>query len=392
MSRLSDMGHALYTGEVSYDFIGRRRRWYTLSAILLVLAAAGLFGRGLNLGIEFKGGSEFTIPNTTASVQQATAAVEAAGISDPVVQQIGSNRLRIQTPALSVDQARTVTQQLATSLGVPADTIGLEVVGPSWGSQITNKALQALIIFLVLLSVFLSLYFEWKMALAAILGMLHDIFITVGIYALTGIEVTPATVIGILTILGFSLYDNVVVFDKVRENTRGLTSSNKMTYSDAANLAVNQTLVRSINTTVVAILPVAAILVVGVWFIGAGPLKDLSLALFIGTLTGAYSSLFIATPILAQLKEREPVMQALAKRVEARRAGLDARPARRQGKAAAGAGTATAVLDADEAVDDDPGGQETEATTGTAPSAPAAASGGPRSQSRRQPARRKRKR
>ncbi len=414
MSKIGRFGHALYTGEVSYDFVGKRKRWYTLSAILIVLAAIGLFGRGLNLGIEFKGGAEFTVPNTTASVSAARDAAASAGVEDPIVQQIGGNRLSIQTPALSVDQTQQVKEALAKGTGVDVATIGVQVVGPSWGAQITSKAVQGLVIFLVLLMVFLSIYFEWKMAIAAIAGMLHDIFITTGIYALTGIEVTPATVIGVLTILGFSLYDNVVVFDKVKENTRGITSSNRMTYSEAANLAVNQTVVRSLNTSIVALLPVLAILVIGVGFLGAGTLKDLALALFIGTAAGAYSSIFIATPLLCQLKEAEPGMKALATRVAARRSGQVAKGTRRPsassrsrtadgGTASSRSRGATAVIDDEpsEAADDAPDAELAteeapvrQPTTGARTGSPARppAKSGPRQQPRKQAPRKKRKR
>jgi preprotein translocase subunit SecF len=199
--------------------------------------------------------------------------------------------------------------------------VSTQVIGPSWGEQITQKALTGLAVFLVLIVVYLSITFEWRMAVAALVALFHDVFITVGIYSLSGFEVTPATVIGVLTILGYSLYDTVVVFDKVKENTRGIQTSSKMTYSEAANLAVNQTLVRSINTSVVGLLPVASLLFVGAYVLGAGTLKDLALALFVGIAVGTYSSIFIATPVLAQLKEREPAMAALAKRVNARRAG-----------------------------------------------------------------------
>jgi preprotein translocase subunit SecF len=203
-------------------------------------------------------------------------------------------------------------------LGVTIDSIDTQIVGPSWGKEITRKALYGLIGFLVVVMLYLAMAFEPKMAIAAIIAVVHDVFITVGIYALVGFDVTPATVIGFLTILGYSLYDTVVVFDKVRENTRTITSTSKSTYSQAANLAVNQTLVRSFNTSLIALLPVGSILFVGAGLLGAGTLKDLSLALFIGLATGTYSSIFIATPILAVLREREPAMQALAKRVNAR--------------------------------------------------------------------------
>ena len=349
MSRLGNLAHRLYSGEVSYDFVGKRRRWYAVSAVFLVLAMIGLFGRGLNLGIEFKGGSEFTVPNTTASVEEARASVESAGVVDPIVTQVGDDKIRIQTPALTPQESTEVTQALSTDLGVPQGDIGVTLVGPSWGGEITKRALQGLIVFLVLVIVFLSAYFEWRLAVAAVVALVHDLLITIGIYALTGLEVTPATVIGVLTILGFSLYDTVVVFDKVKENTRGITSSNRVTYSEAANLALNQTLVRSINTSIVALLPVAAILVVGVGLLGAGTLKDLALALFIGTAAGTYSSIFIATPVACQLQERRPEMKALAARVASRRAGGESKVGKTAKKAAGGSTTATAVLDDAEA-------------------------------------------
>jgi preprotein translocase subunit SecF len=350
MSRLGNLAHRLYSGEVSYDFVGKRRRWYAVSAVFLVLAMIGLFGRGLNLGIEFKGGSEFTVPNTTASVEEARASVESAGVVDPIVTQVGDDKIRIQTPALTPQESTEVTQALSTDLGVPQGDIGVTLVGPSWGGEITKRALQGLIVFLVLVIVFLSAYFEWRLAVAAVVALVHDLLITIGIYALTGFEVTPATVIGVLTILGFSLYDTVVVFDKVKENTRGITSSNRVTYSEAANLALNQTLVRSINTSIVALLPVAAILIVGVGLLGAGTLKDLALALFIGTAAGTYSSIFIATPVACQLQERRPEMKALAARVASRRAGGESKVGKTAKKAAGGSTTATAVLEDAEAV------------------------------------------
>jgi preprotein translocase subunit SecF len=213
-----------------------------------------------------------------------------------------------------------VTEALAEACGVAAsEEISAQVIGPSWGEQITQKALTGLVVFLIAIVIYLSVMFEWRMAVGALVALFHDVFITVGIYALIGFEVTPATVIGVLTILGYSLYDTVVVFDKVKENTKGLAGGSRMTYSEAANLAVNQTLVRSINTSIVGLLPVAALLFVGAYVLGAGTLKDLALALFVGIAVGTYSSILIATPVVAQLKEREPAMQALSKRVAARR-------------------------------------------------------------------------
>jgi preprotein translocase subunit SecF len=383
MSRLGSLAHRLYSGEVSYDFVGKRRRWYAISAVFLVLALVGLFGRGLNLGIEFKGGSEFTVPNTTATVEEARAVVESVGVVDPIVTEIGSDKLRIQTPALTLDESTKVTAALSKELGVPQGDIGVTLVGPSWGSEITKRALQGLIVFLVLVAVFLSAYFEWRLAIAALVALVHDLLITIGIYALTGFEVTPATVIGVLTILGFSLYDTVVVFDKVKENTRGITSSNRVTYSEAANLALNQTLIRSINTSVVALLPVAAILIIGVGFLGAGTLKDLALALFIGTAAGTYSSIFIATPVACQLQERRPEMKALAARVASRRAGGDAKPGKTAKKGSSGSATATAVLEETEA--------EAEPTVAEQAKAPYVVSTGQRQQPKKNTTRSQRK-
>jgi preprotein translocase subunit SecF len=204
---------------------------------------------------------------------------------------------------------------------VSVSTIDTQIIGPSWGKEITRKALYGLFGFLFVVMLYLAMALEPKMAVSAIIAVIHDVFITVGIYALVGFDVTPSTIIGFLTILGYSLYDTVVVFDKVRENTKSITSTSTKTYSQAVNLAVNQTIVRSANTSIVALLPVAAILFVGAGLLGAGTLKDLSLALFIGLIVGTYSSIFIAPPVLAQMREREPAMQALAKRVSARSGG-----------------------------------------------------------------------
>jgi preprotein translocase subunit SecF len=253
-------------------------------------------------------------------VSAARDAVELAGVTgETKVQQLGESTIRVQTPELDSRQVLNVKGNLVTACKVSENDVSSTVIGPSWGKDISQKALRGLVLFLVLVAIYLAIAFEWKMAAAALVALIHDVVITVGIYALAGFEVTPATVIGLLTILGYSLYDTVVVFDKVRENTAGLQGGSRMTYSQAANLAVNQTLVRSINTSVIALLPVAAILFVGAGVLGAGTLKDLSLALFVGIAAGAYSSIFIATPLLADLKEREPAMKALAKRVQAKR-------------------------------------------------------------------------
>ena len=319
MSSLSGIGGRLYRGETSIDFIGKRRRWYAISALLILASIGALAIQGLHLGIEFKGGSSYIITKQGVTVEDARAAVESTGItSETIIQKIGTEKVRVQTGALSTVESNQLQDALASKLGVSVGSIDTQIVGPSWGKEITRKALYGLIGFVIVVMLYLAMAFEPKMAIAAIIAVVHDVFITVGIYALVGFDVTPATVIGFLTILGYSLYDTVVVFDKVRENTRTITSTSKSTYSQAANLAVNQTLVRSFNTSLIALLPVGSILFVGAGLLGAGTLKDLSLALFIGLATGTYSSIFIATPILAVLREREPAMQALAKRVNAR--------------------------------------------------------------------------
>lgn len=316
MAKLSGIGGRLYRGETSIDFIGKRRRWYAFSGLLIIASAVTLFTQGLHLGIEFKGGSSFTVTSNQASINTAESALKEAGVtSQNIIQLIGNDKVRIQTEPLSNVQQNAVQDQLARKFNVTIESIDSQIIGPSWGKEITRKALYGLFGFLIVVMLYLAMTFEPKMAISAIIAVLHDVFITVGIYALVGFEVTPATVIGFLTILGYSLYDTVVVFDKVHENTKSIISSGKSTYSQAANLAVNQTLVRSFNTSLIALLPVGSILFVGAGLLGAGTLKDLSLALFIGLATGTYSSIFIATPILAVLREREPAMQALAKRV-----------------------------------------------------------------------------
>jgi preprotein translocase subunit SecF len=321
---LSGIGGRLYRGDTSFNFIAKRRRWFAASGLLIIISAIALGTQGLKLGIEFKGGSVLTVKAASVTVADGQAALKSAGVTtESIVQKIGTDKLRLQTtdlPQSTISAARTA---LAATFKVDPSNIDIQTVGPSWGKEITHKAIYGLIGFLIVVMLYLAMAFEPKMALSAIVAVIHDVFITVGIYALVGFDVTPATVIGFLTILGYSLYDTVVVFDKVRENTKGITATAKQTYSQAANLALNQTLVRSFNTSLIALLPVASILFVGAGLLGAGTLKDLSLALFIGLATGTYSSIFVATPLLATLHEREPAMQALAKRVSARSGGVE---------------------------------------------------------------------
>jgi len=319
MTTATSFGARLYTGEKSFNFIGNRKRWYAISLLLVSLSIGTLLTQGLKLGIEFQGGSSYTVTKATGTIEEARTAVESAGVtSEVIVQEVGTDKIRVQTGSLSVAQSNAVQDALATKFGVSVESIDTQIVGPSWGKEITRKALYGLFAFLIAVMLYLAMAFEPKMAISAIVAVVHDVVITVGIYALVGFDVTPATVIGFLTILGYSLYDTVVVFDKVRENTRTITSTGKSTFSQATNLAVNQTLVRSFNTSLIALLPVGSILFVGAGLLGAGTLKDLSLALFIGLAIGTYSSIFIAPQVLSGLREREPAMIALAKRVNAR--------------------------------------------------------------------------
>jgi len=327
MSRLGAIGGRLYRGEVSFDFVSRKKLWYTISGVILVISIAALAFRGLNYSVDFKGGNLFIFkaPHTT-SAQISTVVKNAGGGDDPTVTQLGLGskaQWQVQTDKLSFGEQTKVAGALASNVHVKggANAVSITFTSASWGSQITHKALEGLIVFLVLIVIYLSIAFEWQMAVAAFIALIHDIVITTGVYALAGFQVSPATVIGLLTILGYSLYDTVVVFDKVRENTAGLLATGRSSYSQAANLALNQTLVRSINTSLIALLPVTAILVVAVIFLGTGELQDLALVLFVGMLSGTYSSIFIATPVLASLKESQPQYKQLARRVALRESG-----------------------------------------------------------------------
>jgi len=358
MSALGGIGGKLYRGEVSVEFVGRQRLWYTISGVILAVSIIALAVFGLNFSVDFKGGSVFQFPAGTATISQVRTVVSGAGGGgDAIVQHVdnvqkGTASWTVQTHQLTPAQRNAVESAIGRTFHLTPDQISVQYVGASWGSQISRKALQALIAFLVVIVIYLSIAFEWKMAAAALIALVHDIVITVGVYALLGFQVSPASVIGLLTILGYSLYDTVVVFDKVRENTAGLLGSGRATYSQAANQALNQTLVRSINTSVIALLPVAAILFIGAGLLGAGELKDLALVLFVGMLSGTYSSICIATPVLADLKEREPQYKALAKRVSQRAAS--GRAAKREA-ARAGARNGTAAGVASGSAPDDGG-------------------------------------
>jgi preprotein translocase subunit SecF len=315
------LAHRLYTGEASIEFVGRRKLWYVASAVIIAIGIVAMIVRGFNFGIDFRGGDAFQFKAGTHTIADAKRVLAEQGVEDPIVTKIGSDQIKVQTKPLeqnadpTKDEVTKVTNALAQEFGLNPDQLNPESVGASWGSSITTKALQGLIVFLVLVVIYIAMRFEGPMAIAAIIALLHDLVITAGVYALVGFEVTPNTVIAVLTILGFSLYDTVVVFDTVRENTAKLGPRSTETYSAAANRAVNQTLMRSINTSIIALLPVAALLFVGAGLLGAGTLKELALAQLVGLAAGTYSSIFIATPLLAQLRERDPEMAELRKRV-----------------------------------------------------------------------------
>lgn len=312
-------GNDLYTGARSINFIGKRRIAFSIAAIMIVLSVlVPLVRGGFNLGIEFTGGSEFQVTNPASTDQTLATDVVAKVTETPArVQELGDGSIRVQTDQLSSEANSKVRAELAAAYQVETNDVAVSTIGPSWGADITRQMLIGVAIFLVIASAFMAFYFRtWKMSLAAILALMHDLVVTAGIYTLTGVEITPAAVIGFLTILGYSLYDTVVVFDKIRENTSPLDGTSDRTFVDSVNLAINQTLVRSINTSVVALLPVAGILFIGSFLMGAGTLRDISLALFIGMIVGALSTIFLAGPLYARLRMGEAKVREHDKAVE----------------------------------------------------------------------------
>jgi preprotein translocase subunit SecF len=314
----------LYHGLTTVDFVGRRKIWFTVSIVIIVLGIGSLAIRGFNLGIDFKGGSSWEVQSSHTTIAKMTSAVEKAGLSHPNVGKLGSKTYQVTADinALPASQQATITTAVVNAMAKTANTSANQVstsnVGPTWGGQITNKALEALIVFFIAVVAYISIRFEPKMAIAAFIAMVHDLLVTVGVYSIFGFQITPDTVIAILTILGYSLYDTVVVFDRVRDNTQGVLKGGDLTYSEMVNLSMNQTLARSINTSLVAILPVLAVLLIGADLLGATTLQNYGLALFVGLMSGAYSSIFIASPLLAWMKEREPRYIDLAARVSVR--------------------------------------------------------------------------
>lgn len=332
----------LYRGETNINFIGNRKRWYIASAIILLVCIGSFAFRGFHWGVEFAGGTQFVVAVKSGTSEQGVAdAIQNAGVTVTSTQTVGkagkSPNYLIRTPKLSDDDRKAALAAVVRAAKVDQDQVAVSEVSSSWGRAVSDRALLGLAVFLVLVAAYLWIRYERAMAIAAIGALIHDLVLTAGLYSLIGFEVSPATVIGLLTILGFSLYDTVVVFDKVQENSRGLLGSTRYTYPEAANLAVNQTLMRSINTSLIALLPVAGLLFVGAGILGVGTLKDLALVLFVGLATGAYSSMFLATPWLVDIKMLDQRYKLHAQRVAARRAGIDPREAR---KAARKGGTA----------------------------------------------------
>ena len=300
----------LYHGETSIDFYGRRWWGLGLSALLIVVTIGSLFVNGLNLGIDFEGGVSWEVPSATLSVDDARAVLEQQGIPTDNVKIVertspSGRNLLITAADQPIDKQRAVRVALASAAGVDESAVSSSSVSSTWGASITAKAIRALIVFLVLVALFIAWRFEWRMAISAIVAMVHDVLISVGVYSLFGFEVTPATVVAFLTILGFSLYDTIVVFDKVKENDARFASS-RVPYADIMNVSMNQTLMRSLNTSIAAVLPVLSLLIIGAGVMGAVALREFALALLIGLITGSYSSIFIATPLVAILKERMP--------------------------------------------------------------------------------------
>jgi preprotein translocase subunit SecF len=327
---VSSLATRLYRGEAGVNIVGRRKLWYSIAGAIVLIAILSFFTRGFSLGIEFEGGNILQIPQRGVSITQAENAVADAGADVVSAQRVGGagGTYLIRTEPLSEERSAEIKTEVSKTLNIEADSISDNRVSAAWGSQITEKAMLGLLVFLCLVIIYLVIRFEWRMAVGAMAALASNLVLTAAVYSLVGFEVTPSTIIGLLTILGFALYDVVVVFDKVHENTAGILGGSRTTYSEAANLAVNQTLMRSINTAVIALLPVGGLLFIGAGLLGAGTLKDLGLVLFVGMGAGVLSSIFLATPVTVDLKEREPKYAALRQRVLARRASGGKEPER----------------------------------------------------------------
>jgi preprotein translocase subunit SecF len=326
MSRLSNfrtLGNRLYSGETTVEVIGHRKRWFASFGVVLLLALLGLGVRGLHFSVDFTGGSVLTVPTQTLSTSQATSIAIANGVAAPVVQEEtittgGAGRqITVTTPTIKGDTETKIKDALASAAGISPNKINVQDVGASWGHEVSKDALDALIVFLVAVTIYLALFFEWQMAVSALVSLLNVVVITVGVYAWSGLMVSPATVTGFLTILGYAIYDAVVVFDKIKENRRLYVDTDRMGYERASNLAVNQTLMRSLNTSLIAVIPVIALMIGGL-LSQAAVLQDIALALFVGIAAGTVSSILLAAPLLVWIKERNPAVRAHEARVAAR--------------------------------------------------------------------------
>ncbi|WP_207839098.1 protein translocase subunit SecF [Williamsia soli] len=338
----------LYTGTGAFEIVGRRRMWFMITAAMVIISLASIGFRGFTLGIEFEGGTQISFPKTgEVSTSQVEDTYSKALGEDPQTVQTagsgGSQTVQIRTETLNAAQLVTITNAIAEEFQIAPNDVSSSDVSSTWGGEITEKALIALLVFLVIVTIYIAIRFDREMALSAMAALFFDIATTAGIYSLVGFEVTPATVIGFLAILGFSLYDTVVVFDKVEENVRGVLHTSRRTYAEQANLAINQTLMRSINTTVISVLPVLALMVIAVWLLGVGTLKDLGLVQMVGVVTGTYSSIFFATPLLVTLKERRRDIGSHTRKVLAKRAERDTRGTAAVATESTGAGSTTTL-------------------------------------------------
>lgn len=318
MRSIEEFGNDLYTGKTSFPFVGKRRLWFIIAIVLVIGSALVPFIRGIEPSIEFTGGSQFTIsgPETTDQLIASDVVEETVPGTTAKVTTIGGSDIRVQTSQLDADETSQLTDALAEAYGVTPDEVTASFIGPTWGADVTRQSLWGLGIFLALTFLILAIYFRtWKMSVAAIIGLIDVLVVTIGIYALAGFEISPAAVIGFLTILAYSLYDTTVVFDKIRENTRDDGELRERTFGESVNLAVNQTLVRSINTSVVAALPVAAILFIGAMWLGADTLSDISLSIFVGIIVATYSTLLVAAPLYSLMRENEQAIRQRDARV-----------------------------------------------------------------------------